>query len=215
LYLRHTMGHRSIHGSQTELTKEHLDWKTFILAPHPIQTHFATIDNHVIFTAIPPGGGVELWSTDGASEGTISLNKDIGNPGPLGVMNGKSLFFTYDENFALQLWISDGTTAGTLKVISIPSPVVSVSSIMNAGSKMYFILAQELWVTDGTSAGTRKTNIKFTEGYVQNHTSAGDILIFSTPGKIWATLGDNSAFQMIATGNVQSELYVIGNYVFF
>lgn len=58
----------------------------------------------------------ELWrSSDGTSTGTYAVKTDLSayysvNPTP----SGSSLFFTnYDYTSAYELWVTDGTAAGT------------------------------------------------------------------------------------------------------
>jgi ELWxxDGT repeat protein len=54
------------------------------------------------------------------------------------------------------LWKSDGTTAGTVEVATVPGP----QNLKAVGNTLYFSAAEpktgrELWVSDGTAAGTR------------------------------------------------------------
>ncbi len=123
--------------------------------------------------------GWELWTSDGTSSGTVML-KDI-NPGPgssypvfllkrnsweLAVLGGKAFFFADNGVDGKELWVTDGTAAGTQLLKDINPGGVSgfddtetdLSTVILNG-KLYFTAAtattgSELWVTDGTSAGT-------------------------------------------------------------
>ncbi|MCC6001142.1 MAG: hypothetical protein JJU19_09825 [Pararhodobacter sp.] len=112
--------------------------------------------------------------TDGTEAGT-ALVRDI-NPGPAasepiftfrntidGQIDGRVLFSADDGTLGRELWITDGTEAGTrlLKDIntggagSFPNQFVTL-----AGARVVFsaddgIHGRELWVSDGTEPGTR------------------------------------------------------------
>jgi ELWxxDGT repeat protein len=128
--------------------------------------------------------GQELWASDGTASGTAMV-KDInpGNssafstanlysmyPNVLQVLNGKLYFIADDGISGSELWISDGTAAGTQMLKDInpgsagsvlpPSGQVTESFVL-AGGKIYFPAddgtgtGTELWATDGTANGTQ------------------------------------------------------------
>lgn len=133
--------------------------------------------DQLLFVANDGLTGQELWITDGTSAGT-QLVKDIfpGSTGSSirfkGVMNGQAFFTAHDgihsEDFfgINEMWVTDGTTAGTtlLKDI-IPGKKAAVSSSANrfAIFQNYAFFTsgtvtennRELWITDGTEAGTQ------------------------------------------------------------
>jgi ELWxxDGT repeat protein len=124
--------------------------------------------------------GQELYASDGTAAGTV-LVKDInpsGGSNPRLLLSrenlgsvydrrpfrGKVLFLANDGTNGLELWASDGTTAGTtmLKNINASGDAFNLSGDLRyffTWSKL-FIAADngvngiELWETDGTSAGT-------------------------------------------------------------
>ncbi|MBI1320031.1 MAG: hypothetical protein GC168_13965 [Candidatus Hydrogenedens sp.] len=76
------------------------------------------VGNTLFFTVESDAYGVELWKSDGSPEGT-QLVKDIragansSNPRWLTAVNGALMFFASNH-----LWVSDGTEAGTVQVMS-------------------------------------------------------------------------------------------------
>ncbi len=117
--------------------------------------------------------GWELWVTDGTGKGT-RLVKDIW-PGPeptlmthnryqfnTAVLGGRLIFAVPDGTHGNELWISDGTAAGT-KLLKDITPGKADSYIARnftrAGGVLFFTAddgksGRELWKTDGTTAGT-------------------------------------------------------------
>lgn len=78
--------------------------------------------------------------------------------------NGKLFFTAEDETHGMELWVSDGTDAGTTLLKDI-YPGINTSSagwagnFTECGNKLFFIAndgihGAELWATDGSEAGT-------------------------------------------------------------
>ncbi len=115
--------------------------------------------------------GNELWSTDGSSAGTTivkNINTTItGTPNLINQpfstmeMNGYRFFAAGSPDHSMELWKSNGTTAGTIMVKDI-WPGKGPSSPQNFfmhGGYIYFsandgVHGNELWRTDGTEGGT-------------------------------------------------------------
>lgn len=133
---------------------------------------FTLCNGKLFFQAEVTGYGWELWVTDGTAAGT-HLVKDI-RPGPIGngvgliatgrpsfnVLNDKIYFLADDSTHGRELWVSDGTDAGTRMVKDInPGTADAIPMYMTAfNNKILFSAfqgnANELWITDGTEAGT-------------------------------------------------------------
>ena len=111
--------------------------------------------------------GMELWRLN-APAGTPSLVKDIwpgadgSFPRDLTAWLGDSFFFTASDGaVGRELWKTDGTTTGTVRVSDIRNgPVGSHPLGLEAiGAKLFFsaddgVNGREPWVSDGTPAGT-------------------------------------------------------------
>lgn len=133
-------------------------------------------DGLAIFTADDGTRGAEPWITDGTRAGTqllrnINRQDDMFGmwPGmytPLG--NGQVIFAADDGVRGVELWVTDGTRAGTGMVRDInPGPDWSLGMFMGhkvaepLGNGLAVFFADdgehglEPWVTDGTRRGTR------------------------------------------------------------
>ncbi len=110
-----------------------------------------------------------LWKTNGTTVGT-EMVKDLGSlsiQNPNGQMyltvHNNKIFFAFDDQTigkGKELWISDGTTAGTVLLKDINSISNSDPSGITAyGNHVYFFTntsayGNELWRSDGTDTGT-------------------------------------------------------------
>lgn len=143
---------------------------------------FTEVNGRVFFTADTGTAGEELWSSDGTEAGTV-LVRDIRRPGaqrggitsvaPLSSLDGVLLFFADDGATGQNLWRSDGTPAGTVRVTSFDvgeggfDPIPTV-----AGEALFFLAPGGLWKSDGTTAGTELL-------------TDGDGNPFTTGGQLW------------------------------
>jgi ELWxxDGT repeat protein len=130
---------------------------------------FFHLGSRCLFGADDGTHGSELWSTDGTPGGT-SLLKDLdpgsgnGNVRAMAAVGGEVFFAGFDgtPGLAFQLWKTDGTAAGTVRVTSGPEPslspfFLSVIQPFNGGVLFFGQDAAhgiELWKSDGTAAGT-------------------------------------------------------------
>jgi len=149
---------------------------------------FHVINGTLYFTATTNAEGRELWKTDGTNAGT-TIVKDI-KAGSTGGFEYASQYYYYYHPFVpvwiqgntfyfvaldystvpngntpsnnYELWKSDGTNAGTIKVKDINSNGSEGSypqDFKEINGTLYFTATtsaggRELWKTDGTNAGT-------------------------------------------------------------
>jgi ELWxxDGT repeat protein len=128
---------------------------------------FTVYNSKLFFMGIDKGAFYQLWSTDGTSEGTKLIKTDYTPrtysgflPISMAVHNNKLYMSGYDSlSKTSQLWVSDGTKAGTTKVTSFvhglsPARLYSFQNkpIMTGNDTITH--AVELFVSDGTAAGT-------------------------------------------------------------
>jgi ELWxxDGT repeat protein len=127
--------------------------------------------------------GNELWVTDGTPAGThmvsdIGQAHSVGDVGEIGsnpnnlTVAGDKLFFTADDNLhGTEVWVTDGTDAGTHLVKDINTqPNVdwhgadrtwssNPGQLVAVGDRVYFLATGDdakvsIWSTDGTESGT-------------------------------------------------------------
>ena len=128
--------------------------------------------NIVLFNGTDFSGAFGLWVTNGTSAGTHEVTGIVGadpgtnnspglDPYDLTVFNGEVLFGGYDTNDHVDLWVTDGTAAGTHALTGISgasSNGIGPSDMTLFGGKVLFsgvgAGGAGLWVTDGTAAGT-------------------------------------------------------------
>jgi len=132
------------------------------LTPHKNNLYFVTRkENHY-----------HLCSTDGIG---IKFIKDLGEnmygvPVRVNEMNssGDFIYFVTDSS-GKDLWLSDGTEAGTYKL----KDFISCSNLTDVNGKLFFTASEtyngeeELWVTEGTEAETSLV-INIGDGYSSN-----------------------------------------------
>lgn len=126
-------------------------------------------------------------------------------------VNGTLFFTAYDPNAGRELWKSDGTAAGTVRVADI-FPGLSGSYPSNLTSfhgKLLFVansgnLGNTLWISDGSAAGTtRITSLGTTPSSPSDLKAVGDVVFFtafdSVHGReLWKTDGTAEGTVFVA-----------------
>ncbi|TWW09514.1 hypothetical protein E3A20_13550, partial [Planctomyces bekefii] len=127
-------------------------------------------NNELYFAADDGVNGSELYATDGTPAGT-RLVRDInpgpdsgsnfGNLGPAAILGNMLYFAATNGADGMELWRTDGTTAGTQMVsdLAAGSEGSYPSQLVVCNGRLLFSAAPAsyqfaLWSTDGTSAGT-------------------------------------------------------------
>jgi ELWxxDGT repeat protein len=136
-------------------------------------------DGVLFFSARAPGHGRQLWKSNGTAAGTTQVSHIA--PAPVGLdpagityaigqqvlspTPGQVLvyFSGWDPVHGRQLWRSNGTTAGTVRITGVnPGPARGLAPLDIApltGTTAMFsgndgVHGRQPWVTDGTTAGT-------------------------------------------------------------
>ncbi len=207
---------------------------TNVIAPH--LTVFA---GKALFVGDDASGDIGLWTTDGTAAGTSELAAAGSYANGLfynfaapdfTVLGAKVLFAGQDANGSPNLWVSDGTAAGTseLAVAGANSGgLFSLNFFPSGFSPGFTVLGARalfegydasgidgLWVTDGTPAGTRELNIagSFASGLFVD-VNAPDLTVFAGKALFAGedTSGNISLWSTDGTGAGTSELTVAGS----
>jgi ELWxxDGT repeat protein len=124
-----------------------------------LPTAFTPFQNAVYFVDALTGW---LYRTDGTETGTVRVS-DKARFTLHGVVNGRLLLSSFNPRFATELWVSNGTDAGTTVLKDIGdgnAPVMPAPPVFTRdGAVAYFFASDNaggnaLWKTDGTPDGT-------------------------------------------------------------
>lgn len=174
------------------------------------------------------GHAGELWCSDGTETGTymvkdIRVSMDYGtsssNPMNFCEFNGNLYFQAYDGaqndgGHSGELWVTDGTEAGTYMVKDIAPVQISEvpSQLTVCNGKLFFTTddgthGKELWVTDGTEAGTilLKDILDGASGSFPKYLTAIDGFLYfnaiggSNSNTLWKTDGTEQGTVMVSS----------------
>ena len=137
--------------------------------PENFHSFFDGVSTRTVFVADDGVHGLEPWISDGTLAGTALL-ADIepgsqGSRGPFSrhefaVLGSRVLFSAYSRASGTELWVSDGTRAGTRMVKDIyPGSRGLCRHFYVYDGRLWFsasdgVNGEELWVSDGTATGT-------------------------------------------------------------
>jgi len=178
--------------------------------------YLTVVGNRLFFVADDGVKGRELWKSDGTTAGTV-LVKDINTlaaavgtqdsePTDLHHVNGKLFFLADDGVSGRELWVSDGSTGGTVRVKDIIAGPgdAGIQDMTVVGDVLCFtadngVNGREVWLSDGTAAGTQMVE-DLLPGAVssQPHSLAGigTTLLFSA---LDGVIGDEPRFAFMAS----------------
>ena len=173
-----------------------------------------------IYFAASDENGRELWTSDGTETGTHQVidlvpgthyvygayKGNSSNPNNLTVMNGQLFFVATDVAHGRELWVSDGTAAGTHVVKDIVpgggsdyysdgNNSSNPTNLTVVGGKLFFfaddgVHGRELWESDGTEAGT--SMVSDTNPGVAGSTPQFGASLVSAGGKVFFFADDGT-----------------------
>ncbi len=184
-----------------------------------LHQHAISAGNRLLFLADDGAHGIELWTTDGTSDGTVLL-QDLARrrngswPEPFARLRDRVVFLADDGVHGRELWVSNGATAGTqmlgdLTPGSAPSRL-DAARVLEARDRLFFahddgVHGSEPWVTDGTPAGTARiadVNPGGTSLAVPLGAAGGRMLYRASDGQrgeeLWSAGGTPGDFELVA-----------------
>ena len=179
------------------------------------------IGEDLVFTARTDAVTAGLWRTDGTLQGTVPLQlwPTSANPGavPLSwwlATDHQRSWLSHDDGMhGRELWVTDGTVAGTALVQDLtPGPADSyIQSAVLQGDRLLFCrytsLGSELWISDGSAVGTSLVQSPF---QASEMCRIGDVALLaayangSGNAQLWRSDGTGPGTTLVATNlNVQ------------
>lgn len=182
-------------------------------------------NDKIIFKGSEVNTGYELWQSDGTTSNTTLL-KDI-YPGSESsainfrdqgaIMNNDFYFIAKDENSKGEIWKTDGTIAGTVKVTSFVNG--RTLKLTTVGNMIFFLIHEDdkfqVWKTDGTTDGTLlvRDNLPTWSNAPSFQGKCDDVFIFtfrpygSNNSRVWRSNGTSDG-----TFPITSEIDGNGSY---
>lgn len=174
-----------------------------------------------------------ILKADGSTEPIVINDTDHSYVGSQSILFDGKLYFQGDNGTdGDELWVSDGTTAGTKMIKDINTAAAANSdpesfTIMN--NKLYFVAdagtGAQLWVTDGTTDGTVMVaeTVAAGDGKLDNLLAYNNKLYFSATDEtngieLWVFDGTTASMVKDINAGGDSKpagLIVVGNYLFF
>ena len=192
--------------------------------------NLVNVNGTLFFTATDGQHGRELWKSNGTKAGTKMIKDIVPEPAQPYVGDslfvherltpiGSSVYFFNDPLYGdeSQLWVSNGTAAGTRQLASghgliVPGSICcsgsdwwrdAMTSIGAASGKFYFVAQDEtsadyrLWVSDGTNAGTHRVAKSPAAQAMSIFPANGSKVYFFADGRVWRSNGTAAGTKVL------------------
>jgi ELWxxDGT repeat protein len=189
------------------------------------------VNGTLFFFANDGTHGLQLWKSDGTAAGTMMLTDVGGSVGiafdsgvpMVAVVGGKLFFSANDGGRDQQLWVSDGTIAGTMKVTSTTDGAgngIYPRYLTDVNGTLYFFANANgggLMKSDGTPAGTVRVSSVGGE-YLTN---VNGTLFFDSGNQLWKSDGTAAGTVQLTNVNTANgglndvQLTAVGNTLYF
>lgn len=119
------------------------------------------LNNTLYFIANDGTSNGEIWKTDGTTEGTEKMTDFLNSGISELTLVGSNFYFLIKSSDSLQVWISDGSKAGT-KIVRKDLPISNSPSFQGKCNNTFIFTFQSfgstfysrVWRSDGTASGT-------------------------------------------------------------
>ncbi|HEX4963155.1 MAG TPA: ELWxxDGT repeat protein [Thermoanaerobaculia bacterium] len=174
-----------------------------------------------LFIGADTSHGRELWITDGTGGGTHRLSdvcpgpcdafRPFTSPSVLGSAAGLTYFRAYpsetaDGDRGDELWVTDGTAAGTRRIAGHVSALGTLGDLAYFGASDEDRATSEIWATDGTPAGTHRV------ATIQRHAPSSGPIFLPSPADNALFLAWNGSHEALwqSDGTPRGTLPVAG-----
>lgn len=145
---------------KTDLTNYQTSIIDFPNSDHVSESPIRIAGNNIYFISEPDIYQKEIWKLNGLN-GDATFVKQI-NVRASAVMNDTFYFTSADSDGIAELWKSDGTEDGTIRITQVyPEERNYIDYFFAAGDLLFFSLdyKNEIWFSNGTSDGTHLISI--------------------------------------------------------
>jgi ELWxxDGT repeat protein len=163
-----------------------------------------------------------FWKSDGTEAGTVLLPQISYIPPPfappqlkavngvlyIGLRSPPNPFTTQFE-----LWRTDGTTAGTLRLGTFRVDSFPLANLTQVGGQLFFTVAGQIWKTNGTVAGTVLVKDHIIASNLSELHGALFFTAFNPAGTgdaLWTSDGTSAGTVLVKTINPTGSAFVSG-----
>lgn len=172
--------------------------------------NFEAIEQRLLLAASPLELNVAAQFTNGS------------NPSNMLVIGSEAYFAANDGVHGVELWASNGTSAGThlVRDINPGAGDSSPASLTNVDGTLFFVANDgssptELWRSDGTSGGTQLVVTDTSASIfssLENLTNVNGELYFSDDTSVWKSDGTSSGSSIVITIDSGNETAYLSNF---